>query len=67
MINQNMEVTMTKQSVLKTESEQDRNPDSDFCVSPALPVPPFQFFDIQKPHFHIVHGQGMAFAGEVQP
>jgi hypothetical protein len=32
-----------------------------------LPVPPFQFFDIQKPHFHIVHGQGMAFAGEVQP
>jgi len=66
MINQNTEGNMKEQSVLKTESEQDRTPDSDFCVSPALPVPPFQFFDIRKPHFYIAHGVAMAFAGEVR-
>jgi hypothetical protein len=33
-----------------------------WIVPPALP---FEFFDIQRPHFYMIHGVPMAFVGEV--
>jgi hypothetical protein len=64
---------MIKQSVEKVEPDKDRSdslagflrfPPPPVWICPNPPAPPFEFFDIQRPHFYVIHGVPMAFAGD---
>jgi hypothetical protein len=44
-----------------------RFPPPPVWICPNPPAPPFEFFDIHRPHFYIIYGVPMAFVGEVQP
>jgi hypothetical protein len=68
---------MARQSVLKEKPDTVRPADSGFLHSVPQPVwlaPPavqsrsFEFFDITRPHFYVIHGVPMAFVapGEVR-
>jgi hypothetical protein len=69
MINQNMEDTMATQPVKQTGPDKDRSdslpgflrsaPPADW-ICPNPPAPPFEFFDIHRPHFYMIHGVPMA-------
>jgi hypothetical protein len=71
MINQNMEVTMATQFEKPEQAPQPasgflRFPPPPVWICPNPPAPPFEFFDIHRPHFYVIHGVPMAFAGEVR-